>query len=115
MRSTAASLSTSERSVDKNPGLAFRSPMCNATLTGIQIDRFSDLNAADSLVLQAFAQGDATQRSMAALAAMSIIPCQEPAPLDYVSPAGYAAWWRIRGARVGILCCHPTPHIEWAE
>jgi hypothetical protein len=69
----------------------------------------------DSLVLLAFAQGDATQRTLAALAAISLQPSAEPGPLGYVSPVAFAAWWRKHGARVGVLRCEPTPRIEWAE
>jgi hypothetical protein len=101
--------------VDKNPGLAIRSPMCNAKLREDEIDRFSDLKAGDSLILRAFAEGDATQRTLAALAVISLRPYDEPAPLDYVSPVAYAAWWRKNGARVGVLSCEPTPRIEWAD
>jgi hypothetical protein len=80
-----------------------------------EVDRFSDLRAGDSLVLRAFAQGDGTQRTLAALAALSLQPSAEPGPLDYVSPVTFAAWWRNYGARVGVLRCEPTPRIEWAE
>jgi hypothetical protein len=101
--------------LDKNPGLALRSPMCKAKLSDNECDRFSDLRAGDSLVLLAFAQGDATQRTLAALAAISLQPSAEPGPLGYVSPVAFAAWWRKHGARVGVLRCEPTPRIEWAE
>ena len=101
--------------LDKNPGLAYRSPMCKAKLSENQVDRFSDLKAGDSLILRAFAEGDATQRTLAALAAVSLQPSAEPGPLDYVSPVTFAAWWRKHGARVGVLRCEPTPRIEWAE
>jgi hypothetical protein len=101
--------------LDSNPGLAFRSPMCRAKLTEDQVDRFSEVGAGDSLILRAFAQGDATQRTLAALAAVSLQPSAEPGPLDYVSPVTSAAWWRKHGARVGVLHCEPTPRIEWAE
>jgi hypothetical protein len=101
--------------LDRNPGLAFRSPMCRAKLTEDQVDRFSEVGAGDSLILRAFAQGDATQRTLAALAAVSLQPSAEPGPLDYVSPVTFAAWWRKQGTRVGVLHCEPTPRIEWAE
>jgi hypothetical protein len=45
--------------LDKNPGLAFRSPMCNAKLSENQVDRFSDIGAGDFLVLRAFAKAAA--------------------------------------------------------
>ena len=77
--------------LDKNPGLAYRSPLCSAKLSENQVHRFSDLNAGDSLVLRALAQGDVTQRTLAALAAVSLEPSAEPGPLDYVSPVIFAA------------------------
>ncbi len=99
-----------------SPGLAIRAPMCNARLGEDEIDRFRDIkDVGSSLVLQAFTQGDNTQRGLATLAAISLAdPSDEPGPLDFVSPAAYAAWWRKHGARVGVLHCEPTPHIEWA-
>jgi hypothetical protein len=102
--------------LEKSASLAFRSPMCNARLGEDEIDRFCDIkDVGSSLVLQAFAQGDNQQRSMATLAAISLADkSEEPGPLDYVGPAAYAAWWREHGARVGVLHCEPTPHIEWA-
>ncbi len=87
--------------LDQKPGLAYRSPMCNAKLSENEVDRFSDLKAGDSLVLRAFAQGDATQRTLAALAALSLQPSAEPGPLDYVSPVTFAAWWRKHGGPTG--------------
>jgi len=102
--------------LDAKPGLAYRSPMCKATLHDGEINRFRDFgNVADSLVLHAFAQGDSQQRGLAALAAVSLVANGEPAPLDFLSPVAYAAWWRKRGARVGVLRCEPAPHIEWVE
>ena len=102
--------------LETRPGLAFRAPMCNARLGEGEIDRFRDITGVeDSMVLQAFAQGDNQQRSLAALAAVSIADISEqPGPLDYVTPVAYAAWWREHGARVGVLHCEPTPHIDWA-
>jgi hypothetical protein len=101
--------------LDKNPGLAFRSPMCKAKLSENQVDRFSDLGSGNSPILQAFAQGDATQRTLAALAAISLQPSAEPGPLDYVSPVTFAAWWRKHGAHVGVLRCEPAPRIELSQ
>jgi hypothetical protein len=102
--------------LEERPGLAIRAPMCNARLAEGEIDRFRDIKeVGSSLVLRAFAQGDNQQRSMAALAAISLADqSEEPGSLDYVGPAAYAAWWRKHGARVGVLHCDPTPHIEWA-
>jgi hypothetical protein len=102
--------------LEVSPGLAFRAPMCNARLGEGEIDRFRDIkDVGSSLVLQAFAEGDNQQRSMAALAAISIADkSKEPGPLDYVGPVAYAAWWRQHDARVGVLHCEPSPHIEWA-
>jgi hypothetical protein len=102
--------------LEASPGLAIRAPMCNARLSEGAIDRFREIkDVGSSLVLQAFAQGDGQQRSLAALAAISIADQgEEPGPLDYVGPAAYAAWWRDHGARVGVLHCEPSPHIEWA-
>jgi hypothetical protein len=102
--------------LEATPGLAFRAPMCNARLGEGEIDRFREIQGVeDSVVLQAFAQGDDQQRGLAALAAISIADRGAgPGPLDYVGPVAYAAWWRQHGARVGVLHCEPTPHIEWA-
>ena len=102
--------------LEVSPGLAFRAPMCNARLSEGEIDRFRDIkDVASSLVLQAFAQGDNQQRSLAVLAAVSLADKgKEPGPLDYVGPVAFAAWWRQHGARVGVLHCEPSPHIEWA-
>jgi hypothetical protein len=101
--------------LEKKPGLAFRAPMCKAHLSEGEIDRFKNIQGVEnSLVLRAFAQGDGQQRGLAALAAISLAdPSEAPGPLDYVSPIAYAAWWRKHGARVGVLHCEPTPHIEW--
>src|SRR5262249_35755922 len=103
--------------LEEKPGLAYRSPMCNATLGDNGISRFRhNPEVADSLVLQAFAQGNSTHQMLASLAAVSIhSQDDEPAPLDFVGPALYAAWWRQRGASIGVLRCEPTPHIERAE
>ena len=103
--------------LETSPGLAFRAPMCNARLGEGEIDRFRDIqDVGSSLVLQAFAQGDNRQRSLAALAAISITDrTEEPGPLDYVGPVAYAAWWQQHGARVGLLRCEPVPHIEWSD
>ncbi len=102
--------------LEVSPGLAFLAPMCNARLGEGEIDRFRDItDVGSSLVLQAFAQGDGQQRSMATLAAISIADkSNDPGPLDYVGPVAYAAWWRQHGARVGVLHCEPSPHIDWA-
>ena len=102
--------------LEQSPGLAFRSPMCKARLGDGEIDRFRDIQGVEnSFVLQAFAQGDGQQRGLAALAAISLVDKSEaPGPLDFVGPAAYAAWWKKHGARVGVLHCEPTPHIEWA-
>jgi len=102
--------------LEQAPGLAIRAPMCNARLGEGEIDRFRDIrDVGSSLVLQAFAQGDNTQRGLAALAAISLVdPSEEPGSLDYVGPVAYVAWWRKHGARVGVLHCEPTPHIDWA-
>jgi hypothetical protein len=102
--------------LETRPGLAIRAPMCNARLGEGEIDRFRDIkDVGCSLVLQAFAQGDNQQRSMATLAAISLAnESKEPGPLDCVGPVAYAAWWKRHGARVGVLKCEPTPHIEWA-
>jgi hypothetical protein len=101
--------------LDRKPGLAYRAPMCKATLHDGETDRFRDIREIeDSIVLKAFADGDAQQRTLAALAAVSLVPNDEPAPLDFISPVAYAAWWRKHGAHVGVLHCEPTPHIEWA-
>jgi hypothetical protein len=102
--------------LDKQPGLALRAPMCKAMLGEGEIDRFRDIaGVEDSLVLQAFAQGDGHQRGLALLAAVSLADkSDEPGPLDFVGPVAYAAWWRERGARVGVLRCEPSPHIDWA-
>jgi hypothetical protein len=102
--------------LDQRPGLAYRAPMCNATLQDGQTDRFRDIGKIeDSVVLKAFADGEAQQRSSAALAAVSLVASDEPAPLDFISPVAYVAWWRKHGARVGVLHCEPTPHIEWSD
>ena len=102
--------------LEQKPGLAIRAPMCKANLSDDQIDRLSDIKGVEeSLVLQAFARGSAEQRGLAALAAISIAnTSKEPGPLDFVSPTAYAAWWKERGARVGVLVCEPEPRIEWA-
>jgi hypothetical protein len=102
--------------LDKRPGLAIRAPMCKATVSEGEIDRFGDIQGVeDSLVLQAFVQGDDHQRGLAALAAVSIAnQSEDPGPLDFVGPATYAVWWQKRGARVGVLRCEPSPQIEWA-
>ena len=102
--------------LEKSASLAFRSPLCNPKLSDRQIDRFRNIkDVENSLVIQAFAQGDGQQRGLAALAAISLAdPSDEPGPLDYVSPVAFANWWRKNGARVGVLHCEPTPHIEWA-
>jgi hypothetical protein len=102
--------------LEKSPGLAIRAPMCNARLSEGEIDRFREIkDVGSSRVLSAFAQGDGQQRGLAALAAISLAdPSEEPGSLDYVAPAAYAAWWREHGARVGVLRCDPSPHIEWA-
>jgi hypothetical protein len=101
--------------LEERPGLAYRSPMSKATLQDGQTRRFRDIgDIEDSIVLKAFAEGDSTQRGLAALAAVSLVTSDEPAPLDYLSPVAYAAWWRKHGARVGVLRCEPTPRIQWA-
>jgi hypothetical protein len=102
--------------LDKQPGLAIRAPMCKATVSEGEVDRFRDIQGVeDSLVLQAFAQGDGQHRGLAALAAVSLADkSDDPGPLDFVGPVAYAAWWQKRGARVGVLRCEPSPHIEWA-
>ena len=102
--------------LEKSASLAFRSPMCDARLAEGEIDRFNDIPSVEgSLVLQAFAHGDGTQRSLAALAAYSLTAnIDGPGPLDYVGPVAYAAWWQRHGARIGVLRCEPTPRIEWA-
>ena len=102
--------------VDKNPGLAIRAPMCDARLAAGEISRFNDkLNGVGTMMLEAFAQGNDQQRSLAAIAAYSLAAKLDgPGPLDYVGPAAYAAWWQEHGARVGVLLCEPSPHIEWA-
>jgi hypothetical protein len=102
--------------LEARPGLAFRAPMCKPHLGEGEIDRFRDIaDVGSSLVLQAFAHGVSQQRSLAALAAISIVDeSEQPGPLDYVSPVAYANWWREHGARVGVLHCEPTPHIDWA-
>ncbi len=102
--------------LEVSPGLAIRAPMCNAQLGEGEVDRFRDIqNVGSCLVLQAFAQGDGQQRGLAALAAVSLADKSDgPGPLDYVGPVAYAAWWRQHGARVGVLHCEPSPHIEWA-
>jgi hypothetical protein len=102
--------------LEAKPGLAFNEPLCNPWLGEGEIDRFRELrHVENSLVLRAFAEGDGTQRMLAALAAISIHGAANPGPLDYVGPIGFAAWWRQHGASVGILHCEPTPHIEWSE
>jgi hypothetical protein len=103
--------------LEARPGLAYRAPMCNARLSEGEIDRFREIqDVGNSLVLQAFAQGDGQQRSLAALAAISLADQgKEPGPLDYVGPVAYAAWGRDHGARVGVLHCEPVPHIEWSD
>ena len=102
--------------LEQSPGLAIRAPMCKAVLGDGEIDRFREIkDVGSSLVLQAFARGDGQQRGLAALAAISLAdPSLEPGSLDFVGPATYAAWWRKHGARVGVLHCEPTPHIDWA-
>ena len=103
--------------LERKASLAFRAPMCRATLSEGEIDRLSDIKGVESsLVLQAFAQGDGQQQTLAALAAISLAnSSSEPGPMDYVSPVAYAAWWQQRGARVGVLHCEPTPRIEWSS
>jgi hypothetical protein len=90
--------------------------MCDARLGDGEITRFNDkVERISSMMLQAFAQGNDQQRSLAAIAAYSLMAkIDGPGPLDYVSPAAYAAWWQRHGARVGVLRCEPSPHIEWA-
>jgi hypothetical protein len=102
--------------VDKNPGLAVRAPLCDARLGDGAISRFNDkIDGVSSLMLEAFAQGNDQQRSLAAIAAYSLVAkIDGPGPLDYVSPTAYAAWWQQHGARVGVLHCEPEPRIEWA-
>jgi hypothetical protein len=52
-----------------------------------EISRFRDIgNIEDSIVLKAFADGDGAQRTLAALAAVSLVMYDELAPLDFVSP-----------------------------
>ena len=103
--------------LERSPGLAFRAPMCKARVGDGEIDRFKDIQGVeDSLVLRAFAQGDGQQRGLALLAAISLVNMSdEPAPLDFVSPAAYAAWWQRHGARVGVLHCEPMPRIVWSD
>jgi hypothetical protein len=103
--------------LERSPGLAIRAPMCKAALSDREIDRFRDIkDVGSSFALQAFAQGDGHQRGLAALAAISLADStEEPGSLDFVSPAAYAAWWRKRGARVGVLECEPIPRIVWSD
>jgi hypothetical protein len=90
--------------------------MCDAGLGDGEISRFNDkMDGASTMMLAAFAQGNDQQRSLVAIAACSLVAkIDGSGSLDYVSPAVYAAWWQQHGARVGVLRCEPSPHIEWA-
>jgi hypothetical protein len=72
--------------------------MCKATLED-EISRFRDIgNIEDSIILKAFAEGNDAQRSLAALAAVSLVPNDEPGPLDFLSPR------RLRGLVAQARC-----------
>ena len=91
--------------------------MCDARLHEGEINRFNEIpGVEDSLVLRAFAQGDGQQQMLASLAVCSLAARTQGARATRLRRARltYAAWWREHGARVGVLHCEPTPHIDWA-
>ena len=104
--------------LEERPGLAVTQPLVSAKLEGDEIDRLRERHPhiEDSIILQAMAHGDSQQRGLAALAVVCAHDTSdEPGAFDYVSPTRFARWWAKQGARVGILRCEPTPHIEWAQ
>jgi hypothetical protein len=108
------------RPLARRPALSGLSPMVDPRLQEGQQDRLRDAvtRPEDSLILQAFLQGSPTQRRLAGLALSSMRGTgDEPSPKDFVSPEDHAAWWKRRGARVGVLHAAPGEElcIKWAH
>jgi hypothetical protein len=84
-------------------GLAIRSPMCSAKLAPGEVNRFADIlpDPADSLVVQAFAQGNGQQQGLAAMAVAASLGSFSG--MDFVAADLYVEWWRTNGARIGRM------------
>lgn len=84
--------------LDRNPALCVRSPMCSGKLKSGERDPFQGADRG-SIVANAIAQDE--QNPAARLAAL-MLAAPHCGAFDYIAPDAYAAWWRERGARVGI-------------
>jgi hypothetical protein len=90
----------------RRPTLAWVAPMVDPRLAPNQRDRFKLENPEDTLILAALANGDQFQRAFAALAVASANhEGSESTAFDYVDPLTFSAWWKSRGARIGVLLC----------
>lgn len=81
--------------LENNPGLAFRSPMCNPRLRDDETDRLFDR----SYLKDDFAV--TLLREFAKAGWGAVIASGAVGGLDFVSPAAYVGWWRDKGARIG--------------
>jgi hypothetical protein len=86
--------------LEKHPGLAIRSPVCDASLPLGRTSRFVDVvpNVEESLCARAIASCE--DHPMSAVARM-MIAAPDCGSYDMVAPDVLAQWWGAHGAKVG--------------
>lgn len=94
--------------VEKNHGLAYRSPLLDVTSKGIE--KFP-LDLVGCGMSEAIAEQNPTYALCATLHATT--PPEEPGPFDSVDIATYTAWWKSHGARIGSV--NSQGRIVWED
>lgn len=89
-----------------DPSAAVRAPLLAPELEPDAVSPFDGATGAGSLILEAFAQGSAEQRGLAALAKA------EPRAYDKVGVRVFAHWWHGAGARVGV---RRGDRVQWLD
>lgn len=91
--------------VEANPGLAVMAPLCRGDLPAGRRDVFQ--TRPDPVMAAALCDGE----SFGAVAAL-MVAAPDCGAFDDAAPDVYAAWWRARGAQVGVRC---GDRIVWAD
>jgi hypothetical protein len=86
--------------IDRNPGLAYRAPMCGYDLEGDEVDRCPEPS---DIMATAMREQGGSFGALLGLQALQSKVSKEPGPLDQVSPKRLVDYWKGHGARVGRI------------
>lgn len=97
--------------LERDPGTCFRSPMPDCNLADGQVEACPE--PSDVLAIGLATASPQGAALLGLQAAHKLSGSKAPGPLDYVSPADYAAYWQNLGAKIGTV--RDDGRIIWSD